>query len=93
MQPEVSSTEGCEMDIIDECRHVLAAAKPANSNQPKCQCNVTPVPSLGVELLLNELEAARPRQKVYERPIDTRYGGGRIVLHPAPWVRRMIGAD
>lgn len=51
-----------------------------------CQCAARPVPQTGVDELLARLNAIVPKARTYER----RAAGGRMVLHPAPWVRSML---
>lgn len=69
------------MDVIHECRMILAAAKPANGNAAPLRL----APQERVDLLLSQLNAQKPRATVYLQPEATPAG-----LRPAPWLIRQV---
>lgn len=73
------------MDIVEEVRQILIAAKPANSNTIPCACSMRPASQQRIDELLAELDGCRPVNRTWERPSKT------IVLHPAPYQRAMVG--
>jgi hypothetical protein len=73
------------MNIIDEVRQILIAAKPANSNRVPCACSARPVADERINQLLATLDSIPIAGQTYERPLK------RVVLHPAPYQRAMAG--
>ncbi len=73
------------MNIVDEVRQILIAARPANSNRVPCACSARPVPDARVNQLLAALNAVPIAGQTFERPLK------RVILHPAPYQRAMAG--
>lgn len=80
------------MDIVAECRAILASAKPANANRPPCGCNARMLPQAGVDELLRRLDAVPVLGRTSERPPGRLSVRARIRTSPAPWVRAMISS-
>lgn len=70
------------MNIVDEVRQILIAAKPANTNTIPCACNLRPASQQRIDELLALLDTQRPATRTWEK---------RIILHPAPYQRTMAG--
>jgi hypothetical protein len=71
------------MTLEEKVDAAICAAFPANSNHPRPLTNVRLVPDRRVDELVSQLERFRPVGRTWERP-------QRLVLNPAPWVRRML---
>ncbi len=74
-------------DIEKRLLDFIALATPANSNTSVCCCNVRAASGPQVQHLAEALAAIPQRGRTFERAA---LPPQRIVLNPAPWVRRQI---
>jgi len=63
-----------------------ALRKPANDDDKCCSCNVRAVADERIKRLVRELDAAKPRDRTFERRPHMQH----IVLSPSPWLRRQL---
>jgi hypothetical protein len=65
----------------------ISLATPTNANSEPCGCNVKPAENHTITRLLSQLD----RTKVVGRTFETtHHARGRMILHPAPWVRKLV---
>lgn len=73
------------MDVIHECRLILAAARPANGNTPILRH----ISQQRVDDLVIQLNSKKPSARTFERAFVPGHGplpplSMRVILHPSP---------